>query len=69
MRSGLNKTSRKRKKSLATWPQALRRVRAYLEPYLHLLRFWQACSNAPPPAELARLLERLRQGHGINLYA
>ncbi|MDQ3399207.1 MAG: hypothetical protein M3511_15875, partial [Deinococcota bacterium] len=51
-----------------SWPQALRRVRAWLEPYLMLTRYWQAWSTLPPPRQLQRLLDWLFQGKPIYLY-
>ncbi len=48
---------RKSQNLVVTWPQALRRVRAWLEPYLLLRRYWQAWSVKPPPQRLQRLLD------------
>jgi hypothetical protein len=56
------------RRPLLCWPVALRAVRAWLEPWIMLWRYWRAWSTAPPPASLARLLERLWQGHGLYLY-
>jgi len=50
------------------WPQALRKVRAWLEPYLKLRLYWQAGSKDPPPAPLQALLDRLEKGQPIYLY-
>lgn len=50
------------------WPRALRAVRAWLAPAHWLTRCWSACSDQPPPAELATLLHALASGQGINLY-
>jgi hypothetical protein len=52
-----------------TWPQALRAVRAWLEPWVLLRRFWQAWSALPPPHPLQQLLEYLSQGFPLYLYA
>jgi hypothetical protein len=52
-----------------TWPRALRRVRAWLEPWVMLRRYWQAWSVKPPPPQLQALLDWLWQGQGIDLYA
>jgi hypothetical protein len=51
-----------------TWPVALRAVRAWLEPWLMLGRYWRAWSGLPPPRELQRLLDWVGQGHGLYLY-
>ena len=52
------------------WPMALRKVRSWLEPYVLLVRYWQAYSDLPPPnKELRKLLERLFCGEGLYLYA
>ena len=50
------------------WPQALRRVRAWLEPYLMLIRYWRAWSVMPPPQQLQRLLDWLFAGNPIYFY-
>jgi hypothetical protein len=47
---------------------ALRAVRAWLEPWIMLWRYWRAWSSAPPPAPLGALLDQLWRGHGIYLY-
>jgi len=49
--------------------EALRAVRAWLEPWILLWRYFRAWSTLPPPLELARLLEWVWQGRGINLYS
>ncbi|MBO0781126.1 MAG: hypothetical protein J2P37_20090 [Ktedonobacteraceae bacterium] len=51
-----------------SWPVALRMVRAWLEPWILLWRYWRAWSKQPPPLALRRLLEEVRQGHGLFLY-
>ena len=48
---------------------ALRRVRAWLEPYVMLMRYWRAFSDLPPPEELQALLEWVFSGKGLYLYA
>jgi hypothetical protein len=50
------------------WPEALRKVRTWLEPYVMLMRYWKAYSNRPPPKELRRLLEWVFVGKGLYLY-
>jgi hypothetical protein len=50
------------------WPVALRQVRAWLEPYLMLRRYWCAWSDRLPPPQLQALLDWLWQGQGIYLY-
>ena len=50
------------------WPRALRAVRAWLVPAYWLTRCWNAFSDTPPPARLAKLLKTLASGQGINLY-
>ncbi len=52
-----------------SWPLALRRVRAWLEPYVMLMRYWRAFSDLPPPEELKALLEWVFSGKGLYLYA
>lgn len=51
-----------------SWPRALRQVRAWLEPWIMLWRYWRAWSPLPPPFALQELLESLWHGNGINLY-
>jgi hypothetical protein len=51
------------------WPEALRKVRTWLEPYVMLWRYWKAYSEKPPPKELRRLLEWVFLGNGLYLYA
>lgn len=52
----------------ASWPVALRAVRAWLEPRLLLARYWAAWSPLPTPLPLQALLDALHQGHGLHLY-
>lgn len=51
-----------------TWPRALRAVRAWLEPWIMLQRYWRAWSSLAPPPELYALLEWVRQGQPLYLY-
>lgn len=51
-----------------SWPQALRRVRGWLQPWTVLRRCWQAWSTLPPPPELQALLNWVADGRPINLY-
>jgi hypothetical protein len=52
-----------------SWPVALRRVRAWLEPYVMLMRYWRAFWDLPPPEELKTLLEWVFSGRGLYLNA
>jgi hypothetical protein len=52
-----------------TWPMALRQVRAWLEPYIILVRYWQAWSVKPPPPPLQALLDWVWQGRPLHFYA
>ncbi len=52
-----------------TWPLVLRQVRAWLEPYVMLNRYWRAFSPLPPPRSLQYLLDRLCRGYPINFYS
>lgn len=51
-----------------TWPQALRRVRGWLGPWVSLGRWWRAWSDAPPPPEIQALLRAVGSGRPLNLY-
>ena len=51
-----------------SWPVALRRVRAWLEPYVMLLRYWRAWSEKAPPEPLQTLLDWLWIGRPLYLY-
>ena len=51
-----------------SWPQALRRVRGWLTPWVVLGRWWRAWSTAPPPAQLRRLLDTTHAGRPLHLY-
>lgn len=48
---------------------ALRQVRAWLEPYIILVRYWQAWSVEPPPPPLQALLDWVWQGRPLHFYA
>ena len=50
------------------WPAALRKVRAWLEPWRMLGRYWRAWSSLPPPPELAAFLDWVQRGFPIYLY-
>ena len=50
------------------WPLALRAVRAWLEPWIMLWRYWRGWSVEPPPPPLQALLDWLAQGRPIALY-
>jgi len=52
-----------------SWPQALRAVRGWLEPYVMLNRYWRAFSGMDPPQELGALLDWVFSGRGLHLYA
>jgi hypothetical protein len=52
----------------ASWPEALRAVRGWLEPWVMLWRYWRAFSDLPPPPELRTLLEIVFSGRGLYLY-
>src|SRR5439155_379328 len=47
---------------VSSWPQALRRVRGWLDPWTFLWRCWRAWSTAPPPSELQALLDAVADG-------
>ena len=51
-----------------SWPVALRQVRAWLEPWIMLGRYWRGWSNQLPPPELQALLDWVWRGRGIYLY-
>jgi hypothetical protein len=51
-----------------SWPVALRQVRAWLEPWIMLGRYWRGWGDQPPPPELQALLSWVWQGRGICLY-
>ena len=51
-----------------SWPGALRAVRAWLEPWVMLWRYWRGWSNRPPPPQLQALLDWVQQGQELYLY-
>src|SRR6266700_579463 len=53
---------------LLSWPQALREVRAWLEPWVMLQRYWRAWSAQPPPLPLQQFLDALCLGMPLFLY-
>jgi hypothetical protein len=59
---------RGKRRSRASWPEALRAVRAWLEPWIMLWRYWRAFTDLPPPPELKALLDRVFSGRGLHLY-
>src|SRR3954464_10122310 len=58
-----------KKRASASWPEALRVVRGWLEPWVMLWRYWRAFSEMDPPSELKALLDRIFSGRGLYLYA
>jgi hypothetical protein len=50
-----------------SWPEALRAVRGWLEPWVMLWRYWRAFSDKPPPKEIRLLLERVFSGRELYL--
>jgi len=58
-----------RERPPVSWPKALRRVRAWLEPWVMLWRYWRAFSGMNPPSELKALLDWVFSGRGLYLYA
>jgi hypothetical protein len=51
-----------------SWPVALRRVRAWLEPWVMLARYWRGWLAHPPPPSLQALLDWLGQSRPIALH-
>ena len=49
---------------VCSWPQALRKVSAWLQPYVMLLRYWRAYTDLHPPEDLEALLDRLFSARG-----
>jgi hypothetical protein len=67
--NGEKKTiSQGRQRPNVSWPVALRQVRAWLEPWIMLRRYWRAWSKRPPPVALQQVLESLWRGNGIDIY-
>jgi hypothetical protein len=59
----------KRRRPEVSWPEALRAVRGWLEPWVMLWRYWRAFCGMPPPLELKALLDWVFSGRGLYLYA
>jgi hypothetical protein len=59
---------RGKKRVSVSWPESLKAVRAWLEPWVMLSRYWRAFSEMPPPSELKALLEWVFSGRGLCLY-
>jgi len=59
---------REKRRASVPWPEALRAVRGWLEPWVMLWRYWRAFSRTAPPPELRALLERVFSGRGLYLY-
>ena len=57
-----------KRRPVASWPEALRSVREWLEPYVVLWRYWKTFSGMPTPKELRALLESVFSGKGLYLY-
>jgi len=51
-----------------SWPQALRRVRAWLAPWVWLRRCWRGWSASPPPLPLQHALDWVSSGRPLYLY-
>jgi hypothetical protein len=51
-----------------TWPVTLRRVRAWLDRWTFLWRWWRSCSTAPPPKEIQALLYAVETGLPLRTY-
>ncbi len=51
-----------------SWPQALRRVRGWLAPWVWLQRCWRGWSTSPPPRQLQQALEGVGAEDPIYLY-
>jgi hypothetical protein len=50
-----------------SWPQALRRVRAWLAPWVWLQRCWRGWSTSPPPRQSQQALDWVRAGRPPHL--
>jgi len=53
---------------VVSWPQALRRVHAWLAPWVWLGRWWRGWSTGPPPPHYRAALEWVRAGQPLYLY-
>lgn len=67
-RSGEKKEAEASERPHISWPKALRAMRAWLEPWVLLRRYWRAWSALPPPPLLQCLFEQLGRGQGLFLY-
>jgi hypothetical protein len=55
--------------AVLSWPRALRRVRAWLAPWVWLQRCWRGWSSGPPPRQLQQALDwMIMAGQPIYLY-
>ncbi|WRZ77721.1 transposase (plasmid) [Streptomyces sp. NBC_01237] len=61
-------TNRPHQPQPASWPRAIRAVRAWLDPWTTLQRCWRAWTNEPPPPELQALINAVGAGHPLDLY-
>jgi hypothetical protein len=66
--SAAESAGRGKRRAQVSWPEALRVVRGWLEPYVMLWRYWRAYCGMPPPLELKALLEQVFSGRGLYLY-
>jgi hypothetical protein len=57
-----------KRRAPVSWPEALRAVRGWLEPWIMLGRYWRVYSGMPPPRELRALLDRVFSGRSLYLY-
>jgi hypothetical protein len=53
---------------MTTWPMTLRRVRAGLDPWTCLGRWWRAWSTAPPPPAIQALLHAVGTGYPLHTF-
>ncbi|HEX4207627.1 MAG TPA: hypothetical protein VHZ51_26195 [Ktedonobacteraceae bacterium] len=49
-------------------PAALRAVRAWLQPWIMLRRYWSGWSSRPPPPAVQRLPQWFERGQALALY-
>ncbi|MCK9905184.1 hypothetical protein MXD63_34970 [Frankia sp. Cpl3] len=47
------------------WQDTLRQVRGWLSPWARLQLYWHRWSTAPPPPELAALLDHVGHSHPL----
>ena len=66
--SGKNMSDSVPQHPLLCWPRLLREVRAWLEPWGMLQRYWRAWSTQPPPFALQQVLDALSVGVPLFLY-